>query len=89
MQSRSKAHEITNNGLSIEDGPWIIGGSSDPLLIPVDGPTRYFRDNGEEWFNNGSGWQQIVSSGFDIDLVLVDYFFEVLTDELGNILLGV
>lgn len=64
MISRNRAFEIPLNGLAIEDGPLIIGGSSSPELETTDGPTVFFQSNGDIWVNpGGSSWTKNGSGG--------------------------
>lgn len=86
--NRTKAFEI-NNGLLFEDGVHLISGEDSPVSISVSFPTRYFRNNGEQWYHDGvSSWVLVTTSGFDVDTVLVDQFFDVISDQNGNVLTG-
>lgn len=86
--NRNKAFEI-NNGLLFEDGVHLLSGDDSPTSIVVSFPTRYFRNNGEQWYHDGSsGWVLETASGFNVDTILADQFFYVITDQNGNVLTG-
>lgn len=65
MFDRSKAFEIPDNGLLLENGIHIISGTSEPSAIVVTGPTIYMQLDGTIWKNDGIGsWSRVGSLNF-------------------------
>lgn len=65
MFDRSKAFEIPDNGLLLENGIHIISGTSEPSAIIVTGPTIYMQLDGTIWKNDGIGsWSRVGSLNF-------------------------
>lgn len=65
MFNRSKAFEIPDDGLLLENGIHIISGESEPSAIIVTGPTIYMQLDGTIWKNDGIGsWSRVGSLNF-------------------------
>lgn len=65
MFDRSKAHEIGDDGLLLENGIHIISGVDTPSAIVVTNPTVYIQLDGTIWKNSGSAsWSRVGSLNF-------------------------
>lgn len=67
MFDASKAFEVSEDGIKIEGGPHIIGGSLSPIAQSLNptSPSVYIQSNGDIFTHDGIGgpWQKISAGG--------------------------
>lgn len=69
---RDSGFEVTDDGISIEGGPHIIGGASSPISLSPTSSTIYVQTNGDIWTHDGvTVWKKVGSEeNFSIKKVL-------------------
>jgi hypothetical protein len=71
MFLRENGFEVTDDGISIEGGPHIIGGAASPLSLTPTSSTIYVQSNGEVWTHDGVGpWKKVGADNFSIKKIL-------------------